>query len=82
MRDALWQLHLPRALRAGTTQLKGNTMKTIIQSTIAVAAVYLLATFGIIALSPRGSSTSTLADQTAAKQTVQLLDNLNEIAAH
>lgn len=69
-------------MRAGAAQLKGNTMKIIFQSTIVVAAVYLLATFGIIALSPRGGGASTLADQTAAKQTVQFLDNLNEIATH
>jgi len=64
----------------GTTER--NTMKTILQSTIVVAAVYLLAVFGTSVLSPRGNSASMTRDQTAAKQTVQLLDNLNEIAAH
>lgn len=57
-------------------------MKIVIQSIIAVAAVCFLAVFGTSALSPRGGDVSALTDQMAAKQTVQLLDNLNEIAAH
>lgn len=57
-------------------------MKMIIQSIIAIAAVCFLAVFGTCALSERGSSANTPSDQMAAKQTVQLLDNLNEITAH
>jgi len=57
-------------------------MKIILQSVIAVAAVYVLATFGTAVLSPRGSSASITKDQMAAQQTVQFLNHLDEIAAH
>jgi hypothetical protein len=57
-------------------------MKTILQSIIAAAAVYVLVTVGISALSPRGSSASTPGDQIAAQHTAQFLNNLDEIASH
>jgi hypothetical protein len=57
-------------------------MKTIIQSAFAIAAIYVLATFGAAALSPRGSSASPLEQQMAAQHTAQFLNNLDEIVAH
>jgi hypothetical protein len=66
----------------GLNTIKGKVMKIILQSIIAVAAVYVLVTFGTAAFSPRGSSASTSGDQMAAQQTVQFLNHLDEIAAH
>jgi hypothetical protein len=57
-------------------------MKTIVQSVIAAAAVYVLATFGISALSPRGSSSGAPEEQMAAQHTTQFLNHLDEIASH
>ena len=56
-------------------------MKILLKSVIGAAAVYVLATFGVAALSPRGSSAS-VAEQMAAQRTAQFLNSLNEIAAH
>jgi hypothetical protein len=56
-------------------------MKTILQSVIAAAGVYVLARFVTAALSPRGSSAS-IAEQMAAQHTTQFLNNLDEIASH
>jgi hypothetical protein len=75
-------MRLPPFLRAASTRLKDTAMKIILQSIIAVAAVYVLVTFGTAALSARGSSASTPGDQMAAEQTVQLLNHLDEIAVH
>ena len=57
-------------------------MKTIIKITAAAVAVYVIATLGTAALSPRGSSASTAGDETAAAETVQFLNHLSEITAH
>jgi hypothetical protein len=57
-------------------------MKIILQSIIAAAGVYVLATFAVTALSPRGSSASTPAEQMTAQHMTQFLNNLDEIAAH
>jgi len=57
-------------------------MKTLLQSVIAAAGVYVLARFVTAALSPRGSSASIAAEQMAAQRTTQFLNNLDEIASH
>ncbi|HTR41290.1 MAG TPA: hypothetical protein VMH87_06705 [Pseudomonadales bacterium] len=57
-------------------------MKIILQSIIAVAAVYVLFTAAVFALTPRGSSASTPDDQAAAQHTTLFLKNLDEIASH
>jgi hypothetical protein len=57
-------------------------MKIILQSAFAVAAIYVLATFGTAALAPRGNGASTPGQQMAAQHMTQFLNNLDEIVAH
>ncbi len=57
-------------------------MKIILQSAFAVAAIYVLATFGAAALSPRGSAANVLEQQMTAQHMTQFLNNLDEIATH
>jgi hypothetical protein len=57
-------------------------MKILLQSVIAATAVYVLATFGITAFSPRGSSAKIAAEQMAAQRTTQFLNNLDENTSH
>jgi hypothetical protein len=57
-------------------------MKIILQSAFAVAAIYVLATFGAAALSPRGNAVNAPGQQMAAQHTAQFLNHLDEIANH
>jgi hypothetical protein len=57
-------------------------MKIILQSAFAVAAIYVLATFGAAALSPRGNAVNAPGQQMAAQHTAQFLNHLDEIVNH